>query len=268
MPNNRDSPHIVWALCEGAVTPCNNTPVWLPLIYNVPMKFSRTLWLFLLLAFLLPSQHALAKKMCKRAAKKFVNQINEQMVLVQGDTFLMGRDGYLDSERPVHKVYVNTFSISKYLITQKQFATFVKAAKYRTDAERTDTGYTCIDKWEPHKGLNWKYDVNGKKRLKEQNNHPAIYITWNDAVSFCKWLSGISGKHFRIPTDAEWEYAARGGKQSHGYLFSGSDSINEVAWNGLNSKHQTHPVGLLKPNELGIYDMSGEVWEWCLDWYL
>ena len=98
-------------------------------------------------------------------------------------------------------------------------------------------------------------------------DRPVEEVSWNEATEFCAKLSRMTGKHFSLPTEAEWEWAARGGKKSNGYKFSGSSNVDEVSWYYENSGGQSHPVGRLKPNELGIYDMSGNVDEWCQDWY-
>jgi formylglycine-generating enzyme required for sulfatase activity len=96
---------------------------------------------------------------------------------------------------------------------------------------------------------------------------PIENVSWEDAQVFIHKLNEFSSHQYRLPTEAEWEYAARGGKMSKGYLYSGSDDLNEVAWYGINSDFKTHLVSGKKPNELGLYDMSGNVWEWCSDWY-
>jgi formylglycine-generating enzyme required for sulfatase activity len=98
-------------------------------------------------------------------------------------------------------------------------------------------------------------------------NHPVQNVSWDDCQTFISKLNSLTGEHFRLPTEAEWEYAARGGNQSKGYKYSGSNNIGDVAWNGNNSGSKTHGVATRAPNELGIYDMSGNVAEWCQDWY-
>ena len=116
--------------------------------------------------------------------------------------------------------------------------------------------------------MNWKCDANGRERNSSEDNHPVTHVSWNDAKAFCEWLSRKTGETFRLPTEAEWEYAARGGNRSNGYKYSGSNSIDNVAWyTETTNDSGTKPVGTKSPNELGIYDMSGNVEEWCQDWY-
>ena len=100
------------------------------------------------------------------------------------------------------------------------------------------------------------------------NNLPVECVSWEDCQVFVQKLSEMTGLHFRLPTEAEWEYAARGGVKSRGYKYVGSDDVDSVAWYGVNSGQKTHSIAGKKPNELGIYDMSGNVWEWCQDWHV
>ena len=108
--------------------------------------------------------------------------------------------------------------------------------------------------------------INGKfKCLKGLEQHPMVYVNWYGARAFCRWLSDKTGHSFRLPSEAEWEYAARGGNKSKGFPYAGGHKLKEVGWYDKNSHNQTKPVGLKQPNELGLYDMSGNVYEWCAD---
>jgi formylglycine-generating enzyme required for sulfatase activity len=162
-----------------------------------------------------------------------------EMVLVQGGTFSMGSNDGENDEKPVHSVTVSSFYISKYEITFTAYDAFCDA-----------TGHT-------------RPDDNGWGR----GNRPVINVSWDDAMAYCGWLSYKTGKKYRLPTEAEWEFAASGGNKGQGHTYSGGDYVEVFAWCSSNSGNQTHPVGQKEPNELGLYDMSGNVWEWCSDWY-
>ncbi|MEN9610902.1 MAG: hypothetical protein RLZZ628_1716 [Bacteroidota bacterium] len=155
-----------------------------------------------------------------------------EMVFVEGSTFKMGSRDYAN-ERPIHLVTLNDFWIGKYPVTQAQ--------------------------WQAVMGQNPAHFVGEAL--------PIETVSWEDAQLFIKRLSALTNKKYRLPTEAEWEYAAKGGSQSKGYKYSGSDSLDEVAFFSRNSQSLTHPVGQKLPNELGIHDMSGNVWEWCSDIY-
>ncbi|HNW67811.1 MAG TPA: formylglycine-generating enzyme family protein [Bacteroidales bacterium] len=161
-----------------------------------------------------------------------------EMVYVKGGTFTMGCTGEQggdcdDNEKPAHSVTVSSYYIGKYEVTQAQ--------------------------WEEIMGSNPSYY--------KGDNLPVESVSWYDIQEFIEKLNAKTGKNYRLPTEAEREFAARGGKQSKGYQYSGSNSLDSVAWYDDNSGGKTHPVGSKSPNELGIYDMSGNVWEWCSDWY-
>jgi formylglycine-generating enzyme required for sulfatase activity len=161
-----------------------------------------------------------------------------EMVFVKGGTFLMGctkgDKNCFSDEFPVHKVTVSDFYIGKYEVTQKEWKSIM--------------GYDSSE----FKG----------------DNYPVEMITYDSIQSFLKKLNAITGKNYRLPTEAEWEYAARGGTKSKSRKFAGSNDVNAVAWHYGNSNETTHPVGTKAANELGIYDMSGNVWERCEDWYM
>ena len=166
------------------------------------------------------------------------NGISIEMVKVEAGSFNMGATPEMQApyevEKPVHRVTLtNNYYIGKYEVTQAL--------------------------WQAVMGSNPSYF--------KGDDLPVEQVSWNDCQDFISKLNAMTGKRFRLPSEAEWEYAARGGKKSRGYQYSGSNTLGDVAWYEGNSGSKTHAVGTKQPNELGIYDMTGNVYEWCQDWY-
>ena len=192
-------------------------------------------------------------------APEEIEPIVPEMVLVEAGSFQMGSTDGLEDEQPVHTVHITrSFYMSKYEVTFEEYDRF------------------CDDTI----GMNKPED-----RGWGRGNLPVIGVDWYDAVAHCNWLSekeglipcyggkgrfiqcDFSANGYRLPTEAEWEYAARGGQKSQGYKYAGSDNVDDMAWYAGNSGGRPHPVGQKQPNELGLYDMCGNGYEWCWDWY-
>lgn len=207
------------------------------------MMFRSVLMLAVSLMFfnVLMAQRGVEKKKTKKEKGKLqlVNQqlldsISQNMVWVTGGKYIMGSFSGDSDEKPEHEVIVDGFAISKYPVTQRQW--MVIMGSYSGEFAGCDQ---C----------------------------PVDMISWDDAQRFIKKLNLLTGKHYALPTEAEWEYAAKGGLKTAGYRYSGSNNIDAVGWHSGNSGRHPHPVGEKEPNELGLYDMTGNVWEWCQDWY-
>jgi formylglycine-generating enzyme required for sulfatase activity len=166
-----------------------------------------------------------------------VNGVPFRMKYVEGGSFMMGASGddseAFDFEKPAHKVTLDSYYIAETLVTQEL--------------------------WQAVMGSNPSF-------FKGDIHRPVEAVSWNDCQEFIKKLNRFTGKKFSLPTEAQWEYAARGGMKSKGYKFSGSNSLGDVAWYG-EDLGSTHPVAQKQANELGLYDMTGNVWEWCHDWF-
>jgi len=233
-------------LCPSWIHDYIHQTFWLD-VYTYFLCWLRIIWLAIspqgltpiakktlvtLVAILLPAYlHAQEKQVFK------VKGVEFRMKYVQGGTFVMGAlngDNEADADEVRHKVTLRNYYIGETEVTQEL--------------------------WEA---------VMPKNRSKHKGKDlPVEYVTYDMCQEFIAKLNKLTGKRFRLPTEAEWEYAARGGKHSKGYLYAGSNNIDEVGHTLSNyTEHVQKPVAKLKPNELGLYDMSGNVWEWCDDWY-
>ncbi len=167
-----------------------------------------------------------------------LNKLGIALVLVEGGSFQMGSDFGQYDEEPIHRISVDDFYMGKTEVTRKQYSAFCDATGREVPSGN-------------------RMDLGGR---------PIVNVSWNDAVAFCRWLSGETGMIFRLPTEAEWEYAARGGQKSRDYDYSGGNNLDEVGWY-VGNTNNTRAVAQKKANELGLYDMTGNVMEWCHDGY-
>jgi formylglycine-generating enzyme required for sulfatase activity len=202
---------------------------------------------------------------------------------IPAGTFTMGSpttEVNRESNETQHQVTLSALKMSKYEITVEQFKAFVDATGYITDADKGTGGVSGSiiwtgEKWEVKAGVNWKCDVKGNLRPETEYNHPVIHVSWNDAKAFADWMG------CRLPTEAEWEYACRAGASTGSASATPFNTGNNLTTSQANYdgnypynnnekgiyREKTMPVGSFAPNAWGLYDMHGNVWEWCSDWY-
>jgi formylglycine-generating enzyme required for sulfatase activity len=230
----------------------------------------------------------------------------EGMVWVPGGQFWMGSEDGKPDERPVHLVQVDGFWMDRTEVTNEQFERFVRETNYVTDNERrlepNGMLQTEPDKVEPggmvfrppggkvalcdhcvwwrfQKGANWRQPEGPGSSIAGLDKHPVVQVSWNDAVAYCKWRGEKDGRKYRLPTEAEWEFAARGGLDRKPYVW-GDEQVPGGVWQAniwqgefpnqntlADGFERTAPVASFPANGYGLHDMAGNVWEWCADWY-
>lgn len=206
--------------------------------------------------------------------------------LLPGAAVYIGDTLHDPDERPVQQVQIRPFQLGAYEVTVREFAAFVQSSGYRTQAE-TGTGSYAWDStgWTQHPLAHWLCDEASRLLPDSAWQRPVTHISWVDAAQYCNWLSqrescrpvytfqrdtvraDLSADGYRLPTEAEWEYAAAGGFPPKKYRYAGSDDLRQVGWFSNNSARHAHTVGGKTPNAFGLYDLCGNVWEWCHDRY-
>ena len=227
-----------------------------------------------------------ASEMPAQKAVDLGGGIRLEMVLIPAGSFLMGDNTGLDDEKPAHKVTITKpFYLGQCEVTVAQFRRFVEATGYATDAEK-GTGFQGAFGWNPdlmefqmHDEYAWR-----NTGFAQLDSHPVVNVSWNDAAEFCRWLSRKGGSTFRLPTEAEWEYACRAGTTTayfHGHNSEGIAQVGNVADAAFETQFPelkgvikasdgyayTSPARSFVPNAFGLHDMHGNVWEWCADWF-
>jgi formylglycine-generating enzyme required for sulfatase activity len=231
------------------------------------------------LLFMLVFHAGAGQSFDKTVKGKEPGNISGDMVYVKGGCFRMG-DVFRDvpsSEKPVHEVCVDDFYMGAHEVTVEEFRRFVDETGYRTEAERQDGCHGWVGDGTEIKKKDYSWRNTGYPQTERD---PVVCITWNDTYEYVKWLNEKVGGNYRLPTEAEWEYAARSGGQEHQYSWGDGEPSGNIAdesakkeltglkiWEGYSDGYSyTAPAGSFGPNDLGIYDMSGNVYEWVSDW--
>ena len=187
-------------------------------------------------------------------------------VEIPAGSFMMGspsNESNRDNDEKQHRVTLSGFQMMTTEITVGQFREFVKSTGFRTEAEKGDGAYVYDGSWQKKSDANWKNPY-----FSQSDNNPLTCVSWNDCQEFIKWLNQRDpGKNYRLPTESEWEYSCRAGTTTRFYSGSSDSDLDRVGWYTSNSDSKTHTVGQKQPNTWGLYDMHGNVWEWCEDWY-
>lgn len=200
--------------------------------------------------------------------------IRMELVRIPAGEFLMGSDpardkDARDDEKPQHRVYLPDFYLARTPVTNAQFEAFVKSTRRRTTAEEAGFGWAWTGtKWEQVKGADWRHPGGPKTGIAQKADHPVVQVSWEDAAAFCQWLSEAAGGPFRLPSEAEWEKAARGAA-ARLYPWGDEPPTDKLCNFNMNVRDTT-PVGAYPGGATpvtGILDLAGNVWEWCSDWY-
>jgi eukaryotic-like serine/threonine-protein kinase len=205
-----------------------------------------------------------------------VGSVGMTLVRVPAGEFWMGSNpGDADAqpiELPRHRVRISRpFYLAEKEVTVGQFRKYIEATGNKTSAEKPAAGGGQVGGWlfdmklnrrEQRPDLNWRHP-GGKRQQSE--DEPVVQVSWSDAVAFCEWLAGEERRPFRLPTEAEWEYACRAGSEARWCFGDDPAMLDQFAWNSRNADQAFHPVGTRKPNAFGLFDMHGNAWEWCLD---
>jgi formylglycine-generating enzyme required for sulfatase activity len=197
-----------------------------------------------------------------------------ELVRVPEGDFVMGSDKAkdplaADDEQPQHTVFLSEYAIGKFEVTVAQFAAFAQASNYQTTAEKEGSAFVWNGtNWADTKGANWQHPRGPNSDVSQKQNHPVTCVSWDDASAFCLWASQQTGKDVRLPTEAQWEKAARG---TDARLYPWGNEAPDAARSNFNlNVKDTTPVGQYSPNgdsPYGCADMAGNLWEWCVDWY-
>ncbi len=222
------------------------------------MKMKRFLqkyrWLFVL-AFSV-SLSSICAIHCKKSKEGPIPAID--MVLIPGGEFMMGSESGDEHEKPVHHVRVDPFYLGRTEVTVAQWHMFTDDTGYVSYAEKRFNGVVRYnDRIQTKPDANWKHTY-----TEQGDKYPVVLVNWKDAMAFCRWLSKRTGMDYRLPREAEWEFACRAGTTGDYY-----GNLDSIAWYEYNSDGHPHPVGKKLPNAFGLYDMTGNVWEWCSDSY-
>ncbi len=184
--------------------------------------------------------------------------------------FLMGAPDAEEDERPIHRVYISEFFVGRFPVTHDEYARFVRATGHPPPSIRNLPLIAAAGRDALFREMAAPYVWNGGEPPAGHGSHPVVLVSFEDALAYCRWLSDSLGRAVRLPTEAEWERAARGGTDGHRYPWGDdidSARCNFLADPSVKRQRGTRPTGTFPPNSYGLYDMCGNVWEWVSDWY-